>query len=453
MDLARPSGLHARSWVTWLALDTARRRRQASAAARRARAEACDVVTQPPQWRASVGWTQFSQGGNVDAGLFAPGHARVVALLAAPAAAASGKLVLCTSQPNEDAQATVDAFNAAASRRRGGVDPRRHHQGHGQAARRAGRRSAAGGRAADRRHRDDGGARSRRASCSPIPEAPTDAYPAGLHDPDGHVLLDQADHHRHRLQQRGADAADVVARSDGGRGQGPGHHAEPADLRRGRHPHRRADGQSRVRLGDTSRSSRPTAWCRQGGNGAIFTAVAQGEKLYGIVIDYLPIREAAKGSPVTFVFPEEGSQRRHRAGGDPQHRRAIRRGGQGVRRLPAVQGGAGARGAPGLPRRPSRGGAAARLPAARRDRADGLRSGRLRSPTTRPTRTASSSCSANKARRAASLSGPGSWGEAGSYAVLIAVVGTAVRLADRQARDRGGGTRRRARSRRRARGA
>jgi len=34
--------------------------------------------------------------------------------------------------------------------------------------------------------------------------------------------------------------------------------------------------------------------------------VAQGEKLYGIVIDYLPIREAAKGSPVTFVFPEEG---------------------------------------------------------------------------------------------------------------------------------------------------
>jgi iron(III) transport system substrate-binding protein len=44
----------------------------------------------------------------------------------------------------------------------------------------------------------------------------------------------------------------------------------------------------------------------QGGNGAVFQAVAGGEKLYGIVIDYLPIREAAKGSPVTFVFPEEG---------------------------------------------------------------------------------------------------------------------------------------------------
>jgi len=44
----------------------------------------------------------------------------------------------------------------------------------------------------------------------------------------------------------------------------------------------------------------------QGGNGAVFQAVAGGEKLYGIVIDYLPIREAAKGSPVSFVFPEEG---------------------------------------------------------------------------------------------------------------------------------------------------
>ena len=167
MDLARPSGLHARSWVTWLALDTARRRRQASAAARRARAEACDVVTQPPQWRASVGWTQFSQGGNVDAGLFAPGHARVCA------ARGSGGRGIGQARPlHQPAERRCAGdrgrLQPAASRRRGGVDPRRHHQGHGQAARRAGRRGAAGGRAADRRYPDDGGARSRRASCSPI---------------------------------------------------------------------------------------------------------------------------------------------------------------------------------------------------------------------------------------------------------------------------------------------
>ncbi|SDM28934.1 iron(III) transport system substrate-binding protein [Franzmannia pantelleriensis] len=44
----------------------------------------------------------------------------------------------------------------------------------------------------------------------------------------------------------------------------------------------------------------------QGGNGGVFNAVAAGSKPYGIVVDFLPIREAAKGSPVAFVFPEEG---------------------------------------------------------------------------------------------------------------------------------------------------
>jgi iron(III) transport system substrate-binding protein len=44
----------------------------------------------------------------------------------------------------------------------------------------------------------------------------------------------------------------------------------------------------------------------QGGNGATYKAVAGGEKLYGFVVDYLPIREKANGAPVEFVFPEEG---------------------------------------------------------------------------------------------------------------------------------------------------
>ncbi|WP_413697828.1 ABC transporter substrate-binding protein [Pseudovibrio sp. SPO723] len=44
----------------------------------------------------------------------------------------------------------------------------------------------------------------------------------------------------------------------------------------------------------------------QGGNGGTFKAVAGGEKMAGVVVDFLPIREKAKGSPVEFVFPEEG---------------------------------------------------------------------------------------------------------------------------------------------------
>jgi len=44
----------------------------------------------------------------------------------------------------------------------------------------------------------------------------------------------------------------------------------------------------------------------QGGNGGTYKAVAGGEKLYGFVVDFLPIREMQKGAPVAFVFPTEG---------------------------------------------------------------------------------------------------------------------------------------------------
>ena len=43
-----------------------------------------------------------------------------------------------------------------------------------------------------------------------------------------------------------------------------------------------------------------------GGNGGVLKAVAGGEALYGMVVDFLPIREKAKGAPVDFVFPSEG---------------------------------------------------------------------------------------------------------------------------------------------------
>lgn len=43
-----------------------------------------------------------------------------------------------------------------------------------------------------------------------------------------------------------------------------------------------------------------------GGNGDVLKAVAGGDKLYGMIVDYMPIREKAKGAPVEFVFPTEG---------------------------------------------------------------------------------------------------------------------------------------------------
>lgn len=44
----------------------------------------------------------------------------------------------------------------------------------------------------------------------------------------------------------------------------------------------------------------------KGGNGGTYKAIAGGEKLYGFVVDFLPIRNKLDGAPVEFVFPEEG---------------------------------------------------------------------------------------------------------------------------------------------------
>ena len=43
------------------------------------------------------------------------------------------------------------------------------------------------------------------------------------------------------------------------------------------------------------------------GNGSIITAVAGGDRLFGPVVDYMARRAKAKGSPVDYVYPAEGS--------------------------------------------------------------------------------------------------------------------------------------------------
>jgi iron(III) transport system substrate-binding protein len=42
------------------------------------------------------------------------------------------------------------------------------------------------------------------------------------------------------------------------------------------------------------------------GNGAVATAVAGGQKMYGVLVDFMGLNARAKGSPVDFVFPTEG---------------------------------------------------------------------------------------------------------------------------------------------------
>ncbi len=42
------------------------------------------------------------------------------------------------------------------------------------------------------------------------------------------------------------------------------------------------------------------------GNGAVLRGVAEGERPYGLVVDYLPIRAIPDGSPVDVIYPTEG---------------------------------------------------------------------------------------------------------------------------------------------------
>jgi len=106
----------------------------------------------------------------------------------------------------------------------------------------------------------------------------------------------------------------------------------------------------------------------QGGNGGVQTAVAGGEKLYGMIVDFLPIRAAAEGAP------RGRRELRYRARGDPVDRAEPRRC-EGLRRFHPFARGAGTGRRPGLPPRASRGGAAPGLPAALRDPAPRLRPG------------------------------------------------------------------------------
>ena len=43
------------------------------------------------------------------------------------------------------------------------------------------------------------------------------------------------------------------------------------------------------------------------GNGAVLTAVANGEKSYGVLVDFMAFNAKAKGSPIEFIFPVEGT--------------------------------------------------------------------------------------------------------------------------------------------------
>lgn len=220
------------------------------------------------------------------------------------AAAPSGKLVLYTSQPNEDAQTTVDAFNQQYP----DVEVEWIRDGTTKVMAKLRAEFAAGAPQPDLLLIADTvtmEALKQEGRLLAYPEAPTDGYPQGLHDPDGYYfstkLITTGIVYNNEAPMQPTSWQALAAP------EAKGLVAMPSPLTSGAATIHMATLISQPDLGwPYYEALAANGVVPQGGNGATFKAVAQGEKLYGMVIDYLPIREAQKGSPVTFVFPEEG---------------------------------------------------------------------------------------------------------------------------------------------------
>ncbi len=227
--------------------------------------------------------------------------------ISAPAVAQdgiSGRLMLYTSQPNEDAQRTVDAFSAAYPN----VEVEWIRDGTTQVMARLEAEFAAGDPQpdvlliADTVTMEGLKAEGRLLA---YPEADVSAYDPKIMDPEGHYFST-------KLITTGIvynTAAPFVPKSwsDLLRPEAKGQIAMPSPL---------TSGAATIHM--VSLTSHPDlGWAYyegladqgtnpQGGNGGVYRAVAGGEQMYGMVVDFLPIREIPNGAPVGFVFPEEG---------------------------------------------------------------------------------------------------------------------------------------------------
>ena len=225
-------------------------------------------------------------------------------VLSLTAHAASGKLVLYTSQPNKDAQETVDAF-------------RKHHpdvevewirDGTTKVMAKLRAEFAAGAPKPDVLLIADVvtmEALKKEGRLMAHTQAPVAAYDAALYDSDktyfSTKLITTGIVYNTNAPMKPTEWSDLV------KPQAKGLVAMPSPLTSGAATVHMATLTANPNLGWTYYEQlAANGVTPKGGNGGTFKAVAGGEKLYGVVVDFVPIRAKAKGSPVEFVFPKSG---------------------------------------------------------------------------------------------------------------------------------------------------
>ncbi|TAJ27757.1 MAG: extracellular solute-binding protein [Bosea sp. (in: a-proteobacteria)] len=235
------------------------------------------------------------------------GAALMLALATATAAraqGAEGKLVLYTSQPNTDAQQTVDAFKAKYPK----VDISFVRDGTPRILAKLRAEFEAGAPQADLLLIADSVTMEglkKEGRLEAYEKADVSAYPAGIHDPakswfatklitTGIVYNTKASlKPTSWLDLTKAEAKNLVAM--------------PSPLNSGAALIHTMTLTGNIKDGwGYYEKLKENGALAAGANGDILRQVATGEKLYGMIVDFMPIREKAKGAPVEFVFPSEG---------------------------------------------------------------------------------------------------------------------------------------------------
>lgn len=227
----------------------------------------------------------------------------VAGLLVAPLSSAES-LMLYTSQPNTDAQQTVDAFEAAHP----GIEVQWVRDGTTRLMTRLEAERSAGQNRADVLLVADAvsleNLRQQDLLASYRPEA-LDHYPDTLYDPEGHyfgtkqIATGIVYHQRAAEQpQHWQDLTDAALK---------GQVAMPSPLYSGAALIHLDSMVNDERFGwDYYQALADNGVMPNGGNGGVLKQVAAGTRPYGVMVDFMALREKAKGSPIEFVYPEEG---------------------------------------------------------------------------------------------------------------------------------------------------
>lgn len=216
----------------------------------------------------------------------------------------SGTLTLYTSQPNADAQATVDAFQAIYP----DVKVEFFRDGTTKVMAKLESEFVAGQPQPDVLLIADTvtmEALKQNGRLLAYPEADTSAYAAGLMDEEGHYfstkLITTGIIYNAGAPLQPKSYKDLLAE------EAAGTIMIPSPLTSGAATITMETLTADPALGwDFYEGLASQGTLASGGNGGVYRAIAGGEKLYGFVVDFLAIRNREDGAPIEFVFPTEG---------------------------------------------------------------------------------------------------------------------------------------------------